>query len=51
MLGVVYMFSEKFMRYLMNYQKAEFAPQSTQKEIRFKHKGGKLVKVTIEVKK
>ncbi len=44
------MFSEKFMRYLMNYQKSEFAPAATQKEIRFKHKGGKAVRVTVEVK-
>ncbi len=46
----VFMFSEKFMRYLMNYQKSEFAPAATQKEIRFKHKGGKAVRVTVEVK-
>ncbi len=45
------MFSEKFMRYLMDYQKAEFTPASTQKEIRFKHKGSKAVRVTVEVKK
>ncbi len=44
------MFSEKFMRYLMDYQKSDFAPASQQKEIRFKHKGGKLVRVTVEVK-
>ncbi len=48
---MIFMFSEKFMRYLMNYQKAEFTPASTQKEIRFKHKGGKAVRVTVEVKK
>ena len=45
------MFSEKFMRYLMNYQKSEFTPAPTQKEIRFKDKGGKVVKVTVEVRK
>lgn len=50
-LGVMFMFSEKFMRYLMDYQKSEFTPPNTQKEIRFKHKGGKVVRVTVEVKK
>ena len=45
------MFSEKFMRYLMNYQKSEFTPAPTQKEISFKDKGGKVVKVTVEVRK
>ncbi len=39
------------MRYLMNYQKSEFTPPSTQKEIRFKNKCGKAVRVTVEVKK
>ncbi len=45
------MYSEKFMSYLMNYQKSEFTPEKTQKEIRFKDKGGKPVRVTVEVKK
>ncbi len=45
------MFSEKFMRYLMDYQKSEFTPPANQKEIRFKNKGGKAVRVTVEVKK
>lgn len=45
------MFSEKFMRYLMNYQKSEFVPAPTKKEIHFKEKGGKVVKVTVEVRK
>ncbi len=45
------MFSEKFMQYLMNYQKSEFTPPPTQQEIRFKNKGGKAVKVTVEIRK
>ena len=44
------MFSEKFMRYLMDYQKSEFTPPANQKEIRFINKGGKAVRVTVEVK-
>lgn len=47
------MFSERFMRYLMDYQKNDFAPEKKQdiKEIPFKNKGGKVVKVTVEVGK
>ncbi len=30
------MFSPEFMRFLINYQKSEFAPESTKKEIYFK---------------
>ena len=45
------MLSEEFMRFLMNYQKDEFTPPPTQKEIKFDKKGGKLVKVVVEVRK
>ena len=45
------MFSEKFMRYLMNYQKSEFEPEPAKKVIRFRDKGGKPVRVTVEVRK
>ena len=45
------MFSEKFMRYLMDYQKSDFIPAPTKKEIHFKEKTGKAVKVTVEVRK
>ena len=40
------MFSPEFMKYLMNYQKSEFTPQTTKKEIRFKNnKSGKLAEI------
>ncbi len=39
------------MRYLMDYQKSDFTPPPNHKEIRFKDKGGKPVRVTVEVKK
>lgn len=46
------MFSPEFMRYLINYQKSEFTPQDTKKEIKFKNnKSGKLVEVLVEVMK
>ena len=43
------MFSESFLNYLMNYQKDEFIPKNNEKEIHFNKKGGKLVRVTVEV--
>ena len=40
------MFSPEFMKYLINYQKSEFTPQDTKKEIRFKNrKSGKLAEI------
>ena len=40
------MFSPEFMRYLINYQKSEFTPEKTKKEIKFKsNKSGKLAEV------
>lgn len=40
------MFSPEFMKYLINYQKSEFAPVETKKEIRFKDtKSGKLAEI------
>ncbi len=41
------MFSPEFMRFLINYQKSEFAPEETKKEIKFKKDGGKLAEVLI----
>ncbi|MBP3923884.1 hypothetical protein J6E39_01415 [bacterium] len=40
------MFSPEFMRYLINYQKEDFAPENTKKEIKFKNKSnGKLAEI------
>ena len=41
------MFSPEFMRFLINYQKSEFIPQETKKEIRFKKSRGKLAEVFV----
>ncbi len=44
------MFSPEFMRYLINYQKEEFKPENTRKEIRFNsRKGGKLAEIFLTV--
>lgn len=46
------MFSPEFMRYLINYQKNDFKPEDTKKEIRFKsQKGGKLAELFLTVNK
>ncbi len=46
------MFSPEFMKYLINYQKSEFTPEETKKEIRFKNnKSGKLAEVLAIVTK
>lgn len=45
------MFSESFMNYLMNYQKEEFTPEKSEKEIHFNDRGGKLIRVTVEAEK
>ena len=46
------MFSPEFMKYLINYQKSEFTPQDTKKEIKFKNnKSGKLAEVLVEILK
>ena len=47
------MYSEKFMRFLMDYQKSDFEPrkEETHKEIQFNKRGGKLVRVTVEVRR
>lgn len=48
----VYMFSPEFMKYLINYQKSEFTPEDTKKEIRFKNnKSGKLAEILAVVNK
>ena len=45
------MFSPEFMKFLINYQKSEFAPENTKKEILFKsNRSGKFAKVYITVK-
>jgi len=33
------MFSPEFMKFLINYQKEDFTPENTRKEIEFKDKG------------
>lgn len=46
------MFSPEFMKYLINYQKSEFAPEETKKEIKFKNdKGNKLAEILAIVNK
>lgn len=46
------MFSPEFMKYLINYQKSEFTPEETQKEIKFKkHSTGKLAEVLAIIEK
>ena len=45
------MFSPEFMKFLINYQKSDFTPEETKKEIEFKNNGGggKLAEVLITV--
>lgn len=46
------MFSPEFMRYLINYQKSDFTPEKTKKEITLKTpKRGKLAWVNILISK
>lgn len=46
------MFSPEFMKFLINYQKADFTPQKTKREIPLKlNKRGKLALVNILVSK
>ena len=46
------MFSPEFMKYLINYQKEDFTPEETQKEIKFKnHNTGKLAEVWAIIEK
>ena len=48
------MFSQEFMKYLMNYQKEEVTPKKTveKKEIHFKStKSGRLAEIVLTVKK
>lgn len=46
------MFSPEFMRYLINYQKSEFAPENSKKEIKFKNnKSGKLAEIYAMINK
>ncbi len=46
------MFSPEFMRFLINYQKSDFTPEQTKKEILLKiNKRGKLAWVNILVSK
>lgn len=45
------MFSPEFMKFLINYQKNDFTPPETKKEIKFKNNknGGKLAEVVLTV--
>lgn len=45
------MFSQEFMRYLINYQKDEFKPEEHKKEIHFHTKGGIPADVKIVISK
>lgn len=46
------MFSPEFMRYLINYQKNDFKPEESKKEILFKDsKGGKLAEIVLTINK
>lgn len=46
------MFSPEFMRYLINYQKSDFIPENSKKEIYFKkNKSGKLADILLTIKK
>lgn len=46
------MFSPQFMKYLINYQKSEFTPEETKKEIKFKNnKSGKLAEIFVTISK
>ena len=46
------MFSPEFMKFLINYQKAECAPQETKRVIKFKNdKSGKLAEIYAVVMK
>lgn len=48
----VYMFSPEFMKYLINYQKSEFTPEETKKEIKFKdNNSGKLAEILAIINK
>ena len=47
-----YMFSPEFMKYLINYQKSDFIPEKSEKEIKFKNKGsGKLAEILVTLNK
>lgn len=46
------MFSPEFMKYLINYQKSEFTPEETKKEIKFKDSNsGKLAEILAVINK
>ncbi len=46
------MFSPEFMKYLINYQKDDFKPEETKKEIHFdSKKGGRLAEIFLTVNK
>lgn len=46
------MFSPELMKYLINYQKEDFKPEETKKEINFKdQKGGRLAEIFLTVNK
>lgn len=46
------MYSTEFMKYLINYQKSDFAPKKSQIEIKFKNnKSGKLADILLTINK
>lgn len=47
------MFSPEFMKFLINYQKSDFAPEETKREIAFKDRRGgrKLAEILLTVNK
>ncbi len=47
------MFSPEFMKFLINYQKTEFTPENSKKEIPFKDRrgGSKLAEILLTVNK
>ncbi len=46
------MYSPEFMKYLINYQKSEFTPKDTKREIKFKdNNSGKLAEVLAIINK
>ncbi len=46
------MFSPEFMKYLINYQKEDYKPEDTRKQIRFKNnRSGKLADILVLINK
>ena len=47
------MYSKEFMRFLIGYQKDDFKPEKTKREIKFKdnNKNGRLAEILLTIKK